>query len=594
MGKKNGALHIRGRNGQSAVVWFREGKILDCEVGRLSGENAFYRLLNWQEGEFAIEFKPVDREERIAASTQGLLMEGMRRIDEWGRIIEQLPPLDQVFEIEYGLLADRLAEIPDDVNGLLRLIDGRRTLQDVIEEADYDDLAAAGIISKLFFEGIIRQRDKPVFTPEPGSAVPPAPAPPEAGARGGPTPEPAGVDWFAGPVEATRSEPAGGPEPTVTGEPAAAPPVPEGPVGPQVPEEGETPKILRFPAKRREQASEPEEPAPPQPVLLRPVPVATPVPGPPPAGYSLPLPPPGTLPPPPSFGGPAISGAGLGALAAPPAPEPGEGEIPAPPVPSPPAFVAVASAPEAAALPAPAATAPERHVSTAVRPARPSRPIWPMAVAAAVLVAGGVGVFLLIGRKGQGQGASQAPPPAGSRPAQPSVVSAPPEAKPPEPKPPEPKPVEAAPQPRPAVAGAPEASPSAPEKPAGRRARPAADEEAYRRHFASGERKYRAGSFLAAAGDFRKALAIKSSAPAFAGLAQALYDANRPFEALEQVRRAIQLDPRYAPAYVLLGTIHQDQGRNAEARRAYQRYLELEPRGEQAATIREILSKQLR
>src|SRR5574342_647324 len=37
MGKKNGALHIRGKNGQSAVVWFRDGRILDCELGKLAG-----------------------------------------------------------------------------------------------------------------------------------------------------------------------------------------------------------------------------------------------------------------------------------------------------------------------------------------------------------------------------------------------------------------------------------------------------------------------------------------------------------------------------------------------------------------------------
>ena len=53
-------------------------------------------------------------------------MEGMRRLDEWGRMLEQLPPLETVFEVDYRQLAERLAEIPDEVNGLLRLFDGRR------------------------------------------------------------------------------------------------------------------------------------------------------------------------------------------------------------------------------------------------------------------------------------------------------------------------------------------------------------------------------------------------------------------------------------------------------------------------------------
>ncbi|HYQ82020.1 MAG TPA: response regulator, partial [Anaeromyxobacteraceae bacterium] len=357
MGKKSGALHIQGALGQHAVLWFRDGKILDCELGKLAGENAFYRLLNWQEGEFAIEFKPIEREERIAVSTQGLLMEGMRRIDEWGRIVEQLPPLDRVFEIDYRLLADRLAEIPDDVNSLLRLLDGGRALQQVIEEADYDDLAAANVISKLFFEGIIRE--VPRWDPAPASqatpseplAAPPAPVPvepspePRAEGRAGPTPEPAGVDWFAGPLEPPATEPAAtevpievaAPEPGARPEPPTSAPA-------VVQPEPEAPKILKFPGRRRLPPPEPDEmPVPPRRAAPDADPfarfaardqapgAATPEPTPPsPMPYSLPLPPPGSLPPPPTFGGPAIPIPGL--AAAPPAgPEPAAEAGPAAP-----------------------------------------------------------------------------------------------------------------------------------------------------------------------------------------------------------------------------------------------------------------------
>ena len=58
-------------------------------------------MLNTFEGNFEVQFVPVERAERIEVSTQGLLMEGMRRLDEWGRMLEQLPPLETVFEIDY-------------------------------------------------------------------------------------------------------------------------------------------------------------------------------------------------------------------------------------------------------------------------------------------------------------------------------------------------------------------------------------------------------------------------------------------------------------------------------------------------------------
>ncbi len=159
IGRKTGMIKIEGE--RAGVVYFKEGRVTDAELGRLRGENAFYRMLNTFEGKFEVSFVPVDRPERIEVSTQGLLMEGMRRLDEWGRMLEQLPPLETIFELDYGQLSDRLAEIPDEVNGLLRLFDGRRTLSRVVDDSDFEDLAALGIISKLYFEGLIREVGTP-------------------------------------------------------------------------------------------------------------------------------------------------------------------------------------------------------------------------------------------------------------------------------------------------------------------------------------------------------------------------------------------------------------------------------------------------
>ena len=128
--------------------------MIDAELGRLTAEDAVYRLLIWSEGEFEVEFKSIRRKDVIELSSQGLLMEGMRRVDEWGRLSEQLPPLRRsVFEDDYRELAERLAELPDEINGILRLFDGRRALMEVVD-SDFADLEALTVISKLY-EGLI-------------------------------------------------------------------------------------------------------------------------------------------------------------------------------------------------------------------------------------------------------------------------------------------------------------------------------------------------------------------------------------------------------------------------------------------------------
>jgi DNA-binding response OmpR family regulator len=152
--RKSGIARISdGR--REARVYFRDGKVVDAELGRLRGEEAVYRSLIWNNGTFAVEFCPVSNEDVIPTTTQGLLMEGMRRVDEWGRLLEQLPPLATIFEIDHDALVERLNEIPDELNGILRLFDGRRTLLDVVDESPFEDLSTLSTITKLYFEGLL-------------------------------------------------------------------------------------------------------------------------------------------------------------------------------------------------------------------------------------------------------------------------------------------------------------------------------------------------------------------------------------------------------------------------------------------------------
>jgi DNA-binding response OmpR family regulator len=152
--RKSGIARISdGR--RETRVFFRDGKVVDAELGQLRGEEAVYRALIWISGSFEVEFCPVANEDIIPTSTQGLLMEGMRRVDEWGRLLEQLPSLKTIFDVDHEQLVERLNEIPDELNGILRLFDGKRTLIDVVDESPFEDLSTLSTITKLFFEGLL-------------------------------------------------------------------------------------------------------------------------------------------------------------------------------------------------------------------------------------------------------------------------------------------------------------------------------------------------------------------------------------------------------------------------------------------------------
>ncbi len=158
--RKTGVIHFRADEKRQATMFFKDGQVIDAEAGHLQGEDAVYRLLTWSEGEFEALFRPVRRRAVISMPSQTLLMEGMRRLDEWGRLQEQLPPLSQKFQVVYDELWDRLAELPDDINQILRLFDTRRTLQEIVDGSEIGDLETVEIISKLYFEGIIVEVDQ--------------------------------------------------------------------------------------------------------------------------------------------------------------------------------------------------------------------------------------------------------------------------------------------------------------------------------------------------------------------------------------------------------------------------------------------------
>jgi CheY-like chemotaxis protein/Flp pilus assembly protein TadD len=151
---------------KAATVWVRDGQVVDSETGALCGEAAFYRLLNWEGGNFQVDFGPVDRDARIDVGTQGLVMEAMRRVDEMGRLAEQLP-LSTRLSVDFTALAKRLADLPDEVNGVLRLIDGVRSLLEVIERSPIDDLATLVVVQRLLADKVLlrdegaRPRQKP-------------------------------------------------------------------------------------------------------------------------------------------------------------------------------------------------------------------------------------------------------------------------------------------------------------------------------------------------------------------------------------------------------------------------------------------------
>jgi predicted regulator of Ras-like GTPase activity (Roadblock/LC7/MglB family) len=78
---KHASLRVN-HQGQKAALFFEDGNVVHATLGSQEGQEAVYELLTWDEGEFELEHDIAVPRHTITSGWSGLVLEGMRRIDE--------------------------------------------------------------------------------------------------------------------------------------------------------------------------------------------------------------------------------------------------------------------------------------------------------------------------------------------------------------------------------------------------------------------------------------------------------------------------------------------------------------------------------
>ena len=136
-------------------IYVRHGRVVDARVARLDGEEAFFRLLRWPRGTFTVDIRAVYRRPRIAREPKDLLDEGMEQLEEWSSLMARLPGTDPIFKVDLQRLTRQIDSMPEQVNEVLRLFDGLRTVSRVVEHGPFADLETARAAVRLYSEGLL-------------------------------------------------------------------------------------------------------------------------------------------------------------------------------------------------------------------------------------------------------------------------------------------------------------------------------------------------------------------------------------------------------------------------------------------------------
>ena len=141
---------------------------------RLQVEAVVFELMSWSEGHFRFDEGMSEEALRDAStplSTESLLMEGARRIDEWSRIADRIPSLSVIPDFSPGD-ADHQALIdllPQEWK-VLSSIDGRADLRAIAAVTATSEFDVARIVYGMLSTGVVLLR-------QPSKAEAPAPLP---------------------------------------------------------------------------------------------------------------------------------------------------------------------------------------------------------------------------------------------------------------------------------------------------------------------------------------------------------------------------------------------------------------------------------
>ncbi len=154
MNRRTGVLQLQSA-GMSSEVFVNEGRIEEAVCGQTRGEKALYRIIGFRDGRFSFVPGRQSPVRSLDATTDALLMEGMRQTDELDRMRAELPP--PTARIEQAIAPDEIPPGLHPVNAeIMGLLVSSARVGDVVDRTKATDLDAYLALRSLLTAGFVR------------------------------------------------------------------------------------------------------------------------------------------------------------------------------------------------------------------------------------------------------------------------------------------------------------------------------------------------------------------------------------------------------------------------------------------------------
>ncbi|MCG8557136.1 MAG: DUF4388 domain-containing protein, partial [Proteobacteria bacterium] len=157
--KKNGVLVVRTET-DVGKLYLDAGQVVYATLNdddTLGAEKSLYRIVGWTAGTFCLESQPEEEFPRqLKLSTEGLLMEAMRRMDEMARLDDELPAMDATLSLASPLVAE-LRDLEPQQLDVLQTALNHRVVEAILNHCPADDLSTCQALVELLKSGYLQE-----------------------------------------------------------------------------------------------------------------------------------------------------------------------------------------------------------------------------------------------------------------------------------------------------------------------------------------------------------------------------------------------------------------------------------------------------
>lgn len=149
---RSGELIVADGRGQ---VRFAQGHVTDVRFEGKRDLEALTRALAFTRGSYSVRLCDVPAADEFVCGLRDLVQRVMPRLARWAKVVERSLPLDARLGVDFGRLSAWLDAMPDEVNRIVQLFDGHRSVEDVVADSPFDETLTLEVATRLYLMGVI-------------------------------------------------------------------------------------------------------------------------------------------------------------------------------------------------------------------------------------------------------------------------------------------------------------------------------------------------------------------------------------------------------------------------------------------------------